>query len=198
MTSPSASVQTTLDADIVVIGGGSAGSTAAIAAQQALPRGRVILLEKAHIKRSGAIAIGMDGLNNAIVPGHATPEQYVKEITMANDGIVHQRALLEYANHSYAMLQQLDAWGVKFQKTLAGDFDVKHAGWHICRDPCQGRDLPPEPSKPSAFMHLIDDAPSPLRYSTVSWSSSRSRSRSMRRSRPFRSVNPLPAPLSIP
>ena len=48
------------EADIVVVGGGSAGATAAIYAQQALPRGRVVLLEKANIKRSGAIAIGMD------------------------------------------------------------------------------------------------------------------------------------------
>jgi succinate dehydrogenase/fumarate reductase flavoprotein subunit len=135
--------QTTLEADIVVIGGGSAGSTAAIAAQQALPRGRVILLEKAHIKRSGAIAIGMDGLNNAIVPGHATPEQYVKEITMANDGIVNQRAILEYANNSYAMLQELDGWGVKFQKTPTGDFDVKkvhHKGSYVLPMP-EGYDL---------------------------------------------------------
>src|SRR5688572_15601314 len=135
--------QTTLEADIVVIGGGSAGSTAAIAAQQALPRGRVILLEKAHIKRSGAIAIGMDGLNNAIVPGHATPEQYVKEITMANDGIVNQRAILEYANNSFAMLEELDSWGVKFQKTLTGDFDVKkvhHKGSYVLPMP-EGYDL---------------------------------------------------------
>src|SRR6186713_2156034 len=114
-----------IEADIVVVGGGSAGSTAAIRAAQALPRGRVILMEKAHIKRSGAIAIGMDGLNNAIVPGHATAEQYVKEITMANDGIVHQRAILEYANNSFAMLEELDSWGVKFQKTSSGEFDVK-------------------------------------------------------------------------
>jgi succinate dehydrogenase/fumarate reductase flavoprotein subunit len=49
------------DADVVVVGGGSAGCTAAIRAQERLPRGRVGLLEKAHIKRSGAIAIGMDG-----------------------------------------------------------------------------------------------------------------------------------------
>jgi succinate dehydrogenase/fumarate reductase flavoprotein subunit len=114
-----------LDADIVVVGGGSAGSTAAIRAQRALPMGRVLLLEKAHVKRSGAIAIGMDGLNNAVIPGHATPEQYVKEITMANDGIVNQRAVLAYAERSFSMIQQLDSWGVKFQKTESGDFDVK-------------------------------------------------------------------------
>jgi succinate dehydrogenase/fumarate reductase flavoprotein subunit len=135
--------QSILEADVVVVGGGSAGSTAAIRAQQALPRGRVILLEKAHIKRSGAIAIGMDGLNNAIVPGHATPEQYVKEITMANDGIVNQRAILEYATNSYAMLEELDAWGVKFQKTQSGDFDVKkvhHRGSYVLPMP-EGYDL---------------------------------------------------------
>jgi succinate dehydrogenase/fumarate reductase flavoprotein subunit len=135
--------ETILDADIVVVGGGSAGSTAAIRAQQSLPRGRVILLEKANIKRSGAIAIGMDGLNNAIIPGHATPEQYVKEITMANDGIVNQRAVWEYATHSYEMIQELDSWGVKFQKTASGDFDVKkvhHKGSYVLPMP-EGYDL---------------------------------------------------------
>src|SRR6201999_840449 len=133
----------TLDADIVVVGGGSAGSTAAIFAQQGLPRGRVILLEKAHIKRSGAIAIGMDGLNNAIIPGFATPEDYVKEITMANDGIVNQRAVWEYAVNSYAMIQELDKWGVKFQKTASGDFDVKkvhHKGSYVLPMP-EGYDI---------------------------------------------------------
>src|SRR5690349_9061158 len=133
----------TIEADVVVVGGGSAGSTAAIFAAQNLPAGRVVLLEKAHVKRSGAIAIGMDGLNNAIIPGHATPEQYVKEITMANDGIVNQRAILEYANNSYAMLEELDAWGVKFQKTTTGDFDVKkvhHKGSYVLPMP-EGYDL---------------------------------------------------------
>ena len=41
--------------------------------------------------------MGMDGLNNAVIPGHATPEQYVKEITIANDGIVDQKAVMAYA-----------------------------------------------------------------------------------------------------
>lgn len=132
-----------VDVDVVVVGGGSAGSTAAIRAQRDLPLGRVLLLEKAHVKRSGAIAIGMDGLNNAVIPGHATPEQYVKEITMANDGIVDQRAVLAYARRSHQMIQQLDGWGVKFQKTTTGDFDVKkvhHNGSYVLPMP-EGYDL---------------------------------------------------------
>jgi succinate dehydrogenase/fumarate reductase flavoprotein subunit len=132
-----------VEADVVVVGGGSAGCTAAIRAQELLPRGRVVLLEKAHVKRSGAICIGMDGLNNAVIPGHATPEQYVKEITMANDGIVAQRPLLEYARRSFPMIEKLDRWGVKFQKTVAGDFDVRkvhHNGTYVLPMP-EGYDL---------------------------------------------------------
>ena len=34
--------------------------------------------------------MGMDGLNNAVIPGYATPEQYTKEITIANDGVVNK------------------------------------------------------------------------------------------------------------
>jgi succinate dehydrogenase/fumarate reductase flavoprotein subunit len=132
-----------LDADVLVIGGGSAGSVAAIKAKEARPDATVLVLEKANVKRSGAISMGMDGLNNAIIPGHATPEQYVKEITMANDGIVNQAAVLAYAERSFAMIQELDRWGVKFQKTESGDFDVKkvhHKGSYVLPMP-EGYDL---------------------------------------------------------
>ena len=105
----SANRESAIRVDILVIGGGTAGSVAAIKAKEALPDGEVLLLEKANVKRSGAIALGMDGVNNAVVPGHATPEQYVKEIR-ANDGIVNQRAVLAYAQESFGMIQELESW----------------------------------------------------------------------------------------
>ncbi|WP_375498319.1 hypothetical protein [uncultured Nostoc sp.] len=37
----------------------------------------MLILEKANICRSGAIAMGMDGVNTTVIPGHSTPEQYV-------------------------------------------------------------------------------------------------------------------------
>src|SRR5690606_19390033 len=91
------------DVDVLVIGGGTAGPMAAVKAKQANPNLKVLLLEKANVKRSGAISMGMDGLNNAVVRGHATPEQYVREITAANDGIVNQKTVLAYAQNSFAM-----------------------------------------------------------------------------------------------
>lgn len=58
--------------DIVVIGGGTAGPMAAIKAKEHNRDLRVLLIDKANVKRSGAISMGMDGLNNAIIPGHST------------------------------------------------------------------------------------------------------------------------------
>jgi len=114
-----------LDTDILVIGGGTAGPMAAIKAKEHNPNLRVLLLEKANVKRSGAISMGMDGLNNAIIPGHASPEQYVREITIANDGIVNQKTVMAYARRSFDMIQELDRWGVRFKKDEAGEYDVK-------------------------------------------------------------------------
>jgi len=120
--------------DVLVIGGGTAGPMAAAKAKEKNPALRVLVMEKANVKRSGAISMGMDGLNNAVIPGHATPEQYVKEITVANDGIVNQKTVMEYATSSFAMIQELDSWGVKFEKDETGDYAVKkvhHIGTYV-------------------------------------------------------------------
>lgn len=125
---------TVLETDILVIGGGTAGPMAAVKAKQKNPKLRVTLLEKANVKRSGAISMGMDGLNNAVIPGHATPEQYVKEITIANDGIVNQKTVMAYAQRSFDMINLLDEWGVKFEKDETGDYNVKkvhHMGTYV-------------------------------------------------------------------
>ncbi|MCP1603254.1 fumarate reductase/succinate dehydrogenase flavoprotein subunit [Pseudomonas citronellolis] len=129
--------------DIVVIGGGTAGPMAAIKAKEANRELRVLLLDKANVKRSGAISMGMDGLNNAVIPGHATPEQYTKEITVANDGIVNQAAVYAYATHSFETIEQLDRWGVKFEKDEVGDYAVKkvhHMGAYVLPMP-EGHDI---------------------------------------------------------
>ncbi|NOV31957.1 fumarate reductase/succinate dehydrogenase flavoprotein subunit [Methylomonas sp. ZR1] len=129
--------------DVLVIGGGTAGPMAAVKAKQANPNLKVLLLEKANVKRSGAISMGMDGLNNAVVPGHATPEQYVREITVANDGIVNQKTVLAYARNSFAMIEELDRWGVKFEKDETGDYAVKkvhHMGTYVLPMP-EGHDI---------------------------------------------------------
>src|SRR5260221_679923 len=120
--------------DVLVIGGGTAGPMAALKAKLRNPKANVVLLEKANVKRSGAISMGMDGLNNAVIPGYATPEQYTKEITIANDGIVDQKAVYKYAERCYSIIEELDSFGIRFLKNENGDYAVKkvhHIGTYV-------------------------------------------------------------------
>jgi succinate dehydrogenase/fumarate reductase flavoprotein subunit/HEAT repeat protein len=130
-----------LDCDVLVIGGGTAGTMAALSAAE---RGaQVILLEKAHVRHSGALAMGMDGVNNAVIPGKATPEDYVAEITRANDGIVNQRTIYQTATRGFAMVQRLERYGVKFEKDEHGEYAVRRvhrSGSYVLPMP-EGKDV---------------------------------------------------------
>ncbi|MGW1806325.1 fumarate reductase/succinate dehydrogenase flavoprotein subunit [Streptomyces sp. NPDC002078] len=127
--------------DVLVIGGGTAGTMAALTAAE---RGAdVLLLEKAHVRHSGALAMGMDGVNNAVIPGRAEPDDYVAEITRANDGIVDQSTVRQTATRGFAMVQRLESYGVKFEKDEHGEYAVRQvhrSGSYVLPMP-EGKDV---------------------------------------------------------
>ncbi|PBC79199.1 succinate dehydrogenase/fumarate reductase flavoprotein subunit [Streptomyces sp. TLI_235] len=130
-----------LECDVLVVGGGTAGTMAAISAAEA--GADVLLLEKAHVRHSGALAMGMDGVNNAVVPGRADPDDYVAEITRANDGIVDQRTVRQTAVRGFAMVQRLERYGVKFEKDEYGEYQVRQvhrSGSYVLPMP-EGKDV---------------------------------------------------------
>ncbi|MFI5719170.1 fumarate reductase/succinate dehydrogenase flavoprotein subunit [Nocardia sp. NPDC051750] len=130
-----------LDCDVLVIGGGTAGTMAALTAAE--QGANVLLLEKAHVRHSGALAMGMDGVNNAVIPGKAEPEDYVAEITRANDGIVDQRTVYQTATRGFAMVQRLEGYGVKFEKDEYGEYAVRRvhrSGSYVLPMP-EGKDV---------------------------------------------------------
>lgn len=130
-----------LECDVLVIGGGTAGTMAALTAAE--NGARVLLLEKAHVRHSGALAMGMDGVNNAVIPGKAEPEDYVAEITRANDGIVNQRTIYQTATRGFAMVQRLERYGVKFEKDEHGEYAVRRvhrSGSYVLPMP-EGKDV---------------------------------------------------------
>ncbi|MGV0696394.1 fumarate reductase/succinate dehydrogenase flavoprotein subunit [Mycobacterium paraintracellulare] len=136
---PAAAVR--LDCDVLVIGGGTAGTMAALSAAE--NGAQVLLLEKAHVRHSGALAMGMDGVNNAVIPGKAEPEDYVAEITRANDGIVNQRTIYQTATRGFAMVQRLERYGVKFEKNEHGEYAVRRvhrSGSYVLPMP-EGKDV---------------------------------------------------------
>lgn len=130
-----------LTCDVLVIGGGTAGTMAALTAAE--HGANVLLLEKAHVRHSGALAMGMDGVNNAVIPGRAEPDDYVAEITRANDGIVDQSTVRQTATRGFAMVQRLESYGVKFEKDEHGDYAVRQvhrSGSYVLPMP-EGKDV---------------------------------------------------------
>ncbi|MGW1889277.1 fumarate reductase/succinate dehydrogenase flavoprotein subunit [Streptomyces sp. NPDC002004] len=130
-----------LSCDVLVIGGGTAGTMAALTAAE--HGAQVLLLEKAHVRHSGALAMGMDGVNNAVIPGRAEPDDYVAEITRANDGIVDQSTVRQTATRGYAMVRRLESYGVKFEKDEHGEYAVRQvhrSGSYVLPMP-EGKDV---------------------------------------------------------
>ncbi|MFF9344515.1 MULTISPECIES: fumarate reductase/succinate dehydrogenase flavoprotein subunit [unclassified Streptomyces] len=146
MSSPLTTVPALADArelscDVLVVGGGTAGTMAALTAAG---RGAdVLLLEKAHVRHSGALAMGMDGVNNAVIPGRAHPDDYVAEITRANDGLVDQSTVRQTAVRGYDMVRRLESYGVKFEKDEHGEYAVRQvhrSGSYVLPMP-EGKDV---------------------------------------------------------
>lgn len=141
LTVPDPADATELSCDVLVIGGGTAGTMAALTAAE---RGAsVLLLEKAHVRHSGALAMGMDGVNNAVVPGRAEPDDYVAEITRANDGLVDQSTVRQTATRGFGMVQRLESYGVKFEKDEHGEYAVRQvhrSGSYVLPMP-EGKDV---------------------------------------------------------
>lgn len=65
-----------LKTDVLIIGGGTAGCYAALTISKISSETKVIICEKANIKRSGCLAAGVNALNAYITEGHV-PQDYV-------------------------------------------------------------------------------------------------------------------------
>lgn len=101
----------TLEADVTIIGGGLAGLNAAIAAAE---RGaRVVVMEKAKIERSGAIAGGVDHMMAYLNEGGDwdTEEGYLNFVKQAAYGIVdlkiHKRVLCDELSDALERLERV-------------------------------------------------------------------------------------------
>lgn len=99
-----------LTADIVILGGGSAGTIAAIKAKKKNPDAQVIIMDKGPIETSGAIGRGMDALNIMASPGYSEPEDVVEALTKVSEGIVDQETAYVLGEKSKNVIKDLEEY----------------------------------------------------------------------------------------
>ena len=103
--------------DVLIIGGGTAGCFAAYVIGQKSNK-KVLIAEKANIKRSGCLAAGVNALNAYITEGRV-PQDYVDYAKKDAHGIVREDLLLtmsERLNHVTKVMEDLGLVILKDEK----------------------------------------------------------------------------------
>lgn len=110
----------TVHTDFLIIGGGTAGCYAALTFCEH-STGSVLIAEKAHIKRSGCLAAGVNAINAYIVPGK-TPRDYVEYARSDAAGIVREDLLLSMAERLNQTVEKLESLGLTILKDEQGRY----------------------------------------------------------------------------
>ncbi len=117
--------ETTVDADVLVIGGGLAACFAAIKAKNANPDLEVVLVDKSYTGKSGcsALAAGIFTLAPDMDNFDSWLPRAWEEIVWNGDYLNDQK-WLEFVLHEFHdRLMDLDSWGCPFIKTPDGKFE---------------------------------------------------------------------------
>ena len=109
-----------ISTDVLIIGGGTAGCYAALTISENSDK-KVLICEKAHIKRSGCLAAGVNALNAYIVEGRK-PQDYVDYAKKDADGIVREDLLLNMSEKLNEVTDRLEKLGLVILKDENGKY----------------------------------------------------------------------------
>jgi len=111
--------------DILIIGGGTAGCMAAIFARQKAPQIDVAIFEKAHINRSGCLAMGLNAVNAYLVD--STPEDYLRYVLKDNYDVLRSDLVLSIGKRLNRMTRLLEEFGVPLPRGEDGKYIPRSA-----------------------------------------------------------------------
>src|SRR5215213_980819 len=115
-------------ADIVVIGSGIAGLTAALRLHAARV-GSVMVVTKDHLS-AGSTQWAQGGIAAALGPGD-TPEQHLHDTLVAGAGVCDVEAVRTLVTEGPAAVHELIALGTQFDQTTAGELKLTREGGHL-------------------------------------------------------------------
>ncbi|MEE9200267.1 MAG: adenylyl-sulfate reductase subunit alpha [Candidatus Brocadiales bacterium] len=110
-----------IDTDILIIGGGAAGCFAAVEAKTREPEVRCMIMEKAHIDRSGCLAMGLNSINAYLHPGQ-TPESYLDYVKGEFMDVVREDLVLSIAEGLNDAVKRVEQWGLPIEKDDEGRY----------------------------------------------------------------------------
>ncbi len=101
--------------DLLIVGGGAAGCVAAVEARERAPELDVIVMEKAHVYRSGCLAAGISALNAYLHQGES-PESFLRYVLRDTLGVVRDDLTLSMAAELNEQVRRVESWGLPIPK----------------------------------------------------------------------------------
>ncbi len=132
-----------LSTDLLIVGGGMAACGAAVEAKYwAGDDIKVLLVDKAAMERSGAVAQGLSAINTYIgmsgraapevggTTGTHTPEEFVHYVRQDLMGVVREDLVYDVARHVDGSVHLFEKWGLPIWKNEEGKY-VREGKWQI-------------------------------------------------------------------
>ncbi|MEW6776353.1 MAG: FAD-dependent oxidoreductase, partial [Bdellovibrionota bacterium] len=116
-----------LDTDVLIVGGGAAGCFTAARLKAQAPNLRVLLLEKAHVIRSGCLAAGISSLNCYVTKGQ-TPESFLEYVRKDSHGLVREDLVYSIAKRVNEQVPFVEGWGLPIVKEEDGSYKPRGRG----------------------------------------------------------------------
>jgi adenylylsulfate reductase subunit A len=122
-----------VDSDILVIGGGFGGCGAAYEARYWGRDLKIVVVEKANVERSGAVAQGLSAINcyMGMQWGENQPEDFVRYSRGDLMGLVREDLVYDIARHVDSTVHKFEEWGLPILKNPETGRYLREGKWQI-------------------------------------------------------------------
>jgi len=122
-----------IDSDILIVGGGFGGCGAAYESRFWGRDLKIVLVEKANIERSGAVAQGLSAINcyMGMQWGENQPEDFVRYARGDLMGLVREDLVYDIARHVDATVHKFEEWGLPILKNPQTGRYLREGKWQI-------------------------------------------------------------------
>ena len=122
-----------VDCDVLVIGGGFGGCGAAYETRYWGRDLKIVIVEKANIERSGAVAHGLSAINcyMGMQWGENQPEDHVRYARGDLMGLVREDLVYDIARHVDSTVHKFEEWGLPIMKNPETGRYLREGKWQI-------------------------------------------------------------------